>query len=64
MITIGTGIGGGIIVNNKIICGVHGSAGEIGHFIVNRQESVNCSCGKKGCLEQYASAKGIVKITN
>ena len=61
MITQGTGIGGGIVHNGKIISGAFGSAGEIGHICVNKEETFVCGCGKKGHLEQYASATGIVR---
>jgi len=61
MITLGTGVGGGIILNGNIMPGVRGAAGEIGHLCVNHLETETCGCGKKGCLEQYASATGIVK---
>lgn len=64
MITLGTGVGGGVIHNGKIITGSKGAAGEIGHMIVNYNEEDCCNCGKKGCLEQYASATGIVKVAN
>ncbi|MBR5572516.1 MAG: ROK family glucokinase [Oscillospiraceae bacterium] len=60
-VTLGTGVGGGIIVDGKLLSGVHGAGGEIGHIKVNPHETVNCGCGKKGCLEQYASATGIVR---
>ena len=62
MVTLGTGVGGGIISNGKILAGANGGAGEIGHMTVNCQEEELCSCGKKGCLEQYASATGIVRM--
>ena len=61
MITLGTGVGGGVIINNKMITGSRGAAGEIGHLMVNYNEPDTCGCGKRGCLEQYASATGIVK---
>lgn len=61
MITLGTGVGGGVILNGKILTGVRGAAGEIGHLTVNYEEEDTCGCGKKGCLEQFASATGIVK---
>ena len=61
MITIGTGIGAGVIIDESIVSGAFGAAGEIGHIMVNEDETVPCSCGSKGCLEQYASATGIVK---
>jgi glucokinase len=60
MLTLGTGIGGGILAGGKIIAGAHGAAGEIGHININRDESEPCVCGNKGCLEQYCSAKGLV----
>lgn len=60
--TLGTGVGGGIIVNGKIVSGAHGAGGEIGHANVNHQESEACNCGNKGCLEQVASATGIVRV--
>ena len=62
MITLGTGVGGGIIVDGKCLVGAHGAGGEIGHLCVNYQETETCGCGKKGCLEQYASATGIVRL--
>lgn len=61
MITLGTGVGGGIILDGKICAGIHGAAGEIGHMPVIYDESEYCNCGKKGCLEQAASATGIVR---
>lgn len=61
MITLGTGIGGGIVHDGKIIAGAFGAAGEIGHICVNKEETFVCGCGKKGHLEQYASATGIVR---
>lgn len=61
MITIGTGVGGGVIVDGKIIPGAFGGAGEIGHIPVRTDETEPCGCGKKGCLEQYASAEGIAR---
>lgn len=61
MITLGTGVGGGIILNGEILTGSKGAAGEIGHITVNYDEEDTCNCGKRGCLEQFASATGIVK---
>ena len=61
MMTLGTGVGGGIILDGKILTGSKGAAGEIGHITVNYDEEDTCNCGKKGCLEQFASATGIVK---
>ena len=62
MVTLGTGVGGGVIMNGKIVAGNRGLGGELGHITVNRDESEKCNCGNKGCLEQYASATGVVKI--
>lgn len=62
MITLGTGVGGGIIIDGMLLPGINGSAGEIGHINVCKEETESCGCGKKGCLEQYASATGIVNI--
>ncbi len=62
MVTLGTGVGGGIVVGGKIIAGAHGAGGEIGHFHVKDGEKEACGCGKHGCLEQYASANGIVRV--
>lgn len=62
MITLGTGVGGGVVLNGKIIAGSNGGAGEIGHMTVEPGESVVCTCGKCGCLEQYTSARGIVRM--
>ena len=61
MVTLGTGVGGGIIINGNIISGTNGSGGEIGHIKVVKNETETCGCGKTGCLEQYASATGVVK---
>ena len=62
MVTLGTGVGGGIIVDGKIVAGTHGAGGEIGHVLVVRGEAEKCNCGNHGCLEQYASATGIVRM--
>ena len=62
MVTLGTGVGGGIIINEKILTGAHGAGGELGHACVNPEETVACNCGNKGCLEQYASATGIARL--
>ena len=60
--TFGTGVGGGIVIGGKPINGVHGAAGEIGHLTVEREETEPCTCGKYGCVEQYCSATGIVRL--
>ena len=62
LVTLGTGVGGGIIVDGKIVGGAHGAGGEIGHACVEPEETESCNCGNKGCLEQMASATGIVRI--
>ncbi len=59
MVTLGTGVGGGIIIGGRILAGSTGAGGEIGHIHVNDSEERTCGCGNKGCLEQYASATGI-----
>ena len=64
MVTLGTGVGGGIILGGKMLSGVNGAGGEIGHMQVNENETEVCGCGKKGCLEQYTSATGIVRSAN
>lgn len=64
MVTIGTGVGGGIIIDGNIVTGANGAGGEIGHIHLNDEEEESCACGNKGCLEQYASATGIVKHAN
>ena len=61
MVTLGTGVGGGVIVDGKVVEGAHGAGGEIGHITVNRHETATCGCGKRGCLEQYSSATGVVR---
>lgn len=62
VVTLGTGVGGGVIVNGKIVAGYNGAGGEIGHITVNHDEIEACNCGQYGCLEQYTSATGIVRV--
>ncbi len=62
MITLGTGVGSGIVIDGKILAGHNGAAGEFGHVNVNENETEHCGCGNCGCLEQYASATGIVRM--
>ncbi len=64
MATLGTGVGGGIITGGRVIHGIHGGGGEIGHMVLNRAETEVCGCGKKGCVEQYCSATGVVRVAN
>lgn len=63
-VTLGTGVGGGIIINGKIMTGSTGSGGEIGHIHVEDDEPEACGCGNHGCLEEYASATGITRLAN
>ena len=60
--TLGTGVGGGIVIDGHLLHGAHGSGGEIGHLVLNRDETEQCGCGKRGCVEQYCSATGIVRM--
>ena len=60
--TLGTGVGGGVIANGEIVHGVSGAAGEIGHITVVTENGFPCNCGKSGCLETVASATGIVRV--
>lgn len=62
MTTLGTGVGSGVIINGHILPGAFGAAGEIGHLAVCDGETDICGCGKRGCLEQYVSANGIVRL--
>lgn len=64
VVTLGTGVGGGIIVDGKILTGVTGAGGEIGHIHVEDNETEKCGCGNTGCLEQYASATGVTRLAN
>ena len=62
MVTLGTGVGGGIIIDGRILTGSGGAGGEIGHMHVEDEEEESCNCGNKGCLEQYSSATGITRL--
>ena len=61
-VTLGTGVGGGIIVEGRLLHGAHGSGAELGHMVLNPKETAVCGCGKRGCVEQYCSATGIVRL--
>ena len=61
-VTLGTGVGGGIIVNGKLLTGATGAGGEIGHMHLEDEETECCNCGNRGCMEQYASATGLVRL--
>lgn len=62
MLTLGTGVGGGLVVNGELVEGYQGAAGEIGHLFVDTKYNFNCNCGNKGCLETVASATGIRNV--
>ena len=62
MITLGTGVGGGIIINGKILAGSHGAGGEIGHALVVRGEEEKCNCGNHGCLEVMISEQALKNV--
>ena len=62
LFTLGTGVGGGVVIDGRIIAGHNGAAGELGHMPVNPDETIPCGCGKCGCLEQYASATGMARL--
>lgn len=62
MVTLGTGVGGGYIINDKVIAGPHAATGEIGHMYIDSKHEFQCNCGLKGCLETVASATGIVRL--
>lgn len=62
MVTLGTGVGGGIVIGGKMVSGAHGAGGEIGHMCVEPEEKEACNCGNHGCLEQMASATGVVRL--
>lgn len=62
MFTLGTGVGGGLILEDTLVEGINGVAGELGHTIVDFKHNYHCNCGKRGCLETVASATGIVKL--
>ncbi len=61
-VTLGTGVGGGIIIDGKLVAGFAGAGGEIGHINVEEKETDSCGCGNKGCMEQYGSATGVVRL--
>ena len=62
MITLGTGVGGGIVIGNKIYKGKGGRAGEIGHMVI-KYDGLDCPCGQRGCYEQYASVRALIRQT-
>jgi len=62
LVTIGTGIGGGIVIDGKILAGAHGLAGEVGHIATDYTAKERCNCGNLGCVDHIASASGIVRV--
>ncbi len=62
LIALGTGVGAGVVIGGKLVAGAFGAGGEVGHITVNPEEERCCGCGRKGCLEQYASATGVVRL--
>ncbi len=62
LVTLGTGVGGGIVVNGQQVRGAFGAGGEIGHMVLVPEEQEYCNCGKRGCVEQFCSATGIVRV--
>ncbi|TCT26966.1 glucokinase [Melghiribacillus thermohalophilus] len=62
MVTLGTGVGGGVITSGQVINGINGTGGEIGHITVSPQDGPLCNCGRRGCIETYASATGIARM--
>ena len=61
-LAMNTGLGGAVVCDGKVVHGAHGGGGELGHMIVNKEEKVACTCGKRGCVEQYCSPKGILRV--
>ena len=61
LVALGTGVGAGVVIDGRLVSGAFGAGGEFGHITVNRSETAVCGCGRHGCLEQYASASGVVR---
>lgn len=61
-VTLGTGVGGAVIADGRIVAGAHGAGGELGHMVINREEPEQCACGRHGCVQQYVSATGVVRV--
>lgn len=61
-VAMNTGLGGAVICDGKLVYGANGGGGEFGHMLINREEQVACTCGKRGCVEQYCSPRGIVRV--
>lgn len=63
MLTLGTGVGGGVIIDGKTFEGNQGTGAELGHMVIDFNSDVSCTCGRKGCLEAYASASALIRLT-
>jgi len=63
IITLGTGVGAGIIIDRKLFCGENFAGGEIGHMVINADSDLPCTCGRKGCFEVFSSATGLIRMT-
>lgn len=61
-IALNTGLGGAVVCDGKVVHGAHGGGGELGHMVVNKQETEPCTCGRRGCVEQYCSPTGILRV--
>lgn len=61
-VTLGTGVGGAVIADGHLVAGAHGAGGELGHMVINRDEPETCACGRRGCVQQYVSATGVVRV--
>lgn len=63
LVAMNTGLGGAVVCDGRLVTGAHGGAGELGHMIINREEKEYCACGRRGCVEQYCSPGGILRLT-
>lgn len=61
-VTLGTGVGGAVIADGRLVAGAHGAGGELGHMVIHKDEPEQCACGRYGCVQQYASATGVVRV--
>lgn len=64
MVTLGTGVGGGVVLNGRVLSGAHGAAGEFGHIPIRKSGDRVCGCGKRNCLEIYASGSGVARTAS
>lgn len=61
-VAMNTGLGGAVVCNGQLVTGAHGGGGEFGHMVINKNETEHCACGKCGCVEQYVSPAGIMRV--